>query len=105
LPELPYDEVTDGFYSATATTTFTAFEAGPGTVQLTGPCPRCGTVIEVSVVSGIYKSVRRLRRTQPRPPPATRVAPVICTCVDDHPGRPEGKVGCGAYWLLSLTTP
>jgi hypothetical protein len=29
---------------------------------------------------------------------ADTVEPMLCTCDDDHPHRPEGRKGCGAYW-------
>ena len=29
----------------------------------------------------------------------------MCTCEDDHPNRPEGLSGCGAYWTLTISPP
>jgi hypothetical protein len=97
-----YEETTDDDYAVLAAGTFTATEIRPGTVELTGPCPRCGGIMHVPVVTGTYKSLRLFRRSGP-PAPAERIEPVICTCAHEHPGRPEGGVGCGAYWLLRLT--
>jgi hypothetical protein len=34
----------------------------------------------------------------------TRVEAVLCTSSSDHPGRPEGAVGCGAYWMTEIPT-
>jgi hypothetical protein len=31
--------------------------------------------------------------------------PMMCTCEDEHPNRPEGFSGCGAYWTLTISPP
>jgi hypothetical protein len=36
------------------------------------------------------------------PSEASDGEPVICTCEEPHDGRPEGQVGCGAYWNFIL---
>jgi hypothetical protein len=96
---LAYQEITDPSYASVASA-FEIEEHQLGTLSLRGPCPRCGTVIEIPVVSQV---VRRIRR--PTREPAVVVAdvePVICTCDEPHEGRPEGRVGCGAYWNFTL---
>ncbi|MEU1787244.1 hypothetical protein AB0H03_12660 [Streptomyces sparsogenes] len=105
MSALPYAEVTEDSYAERAAADFTLTEVGPGTAELRGPCPRCGTVIHVPVVSSTYKSFRLSRGARrSSPPPGERLEPVICTCADDHPGRPADKVGCGAFWLLRIST-
>jgi hypothetical protein len=100
---LPYRETTDAAYADTAAATFTASTPAAGVLMLTGPCPRCATVIQIPVVDGVYKGLR-LRRREPAPTsPTPRVEPMICTCEEPHEGRPADRIGCGAYWLLELT--
>ncbi|MFF3877145.1 hypothetical protein [Streptomyces sp. NPDC001978] len=102
MSDIPYQEVTHAAYAEDAARTFAVTEAGPGTVVLTGRCPRCAAEIEVPVVNTVYKSFRWRRRTAPAPVPDEQVEPLICTCTEPHPGRPEGRFGCGAYWLLTI---
>jgi hypothetical protein len=97
-----YEETTHDDYARDAAAAFAATEIRPGTVELAGPCPRCRGTMYVPVVTGTYKSLPLFRRA-PAPAPAERVEPVICTCEGEHPGSPDGSVGCGAYWLLRLT--
>jgi hypothetical protein len=104
LSHCPYQEITEDSFAADAAATFSVTVVTPGTAELAGPCPRCGTSIKVPVVDGIYKAFHLWRRPDDQPAPDSRLEPVICTCDDDHPGRPEGKVGCGAYWMFCLET-
>lgn len=100
---LPYDEVTDTEYAEKAAAEFTIDTAGYGTLLLRGPCPRCRAVIEVPVVDRVLRDSRSItlpwtgRRRQ-----EDHVEPMICLCVDSHPGRPDGRIGCGAYWTLLI---
>lgn len=104
MDPLPYAEVTESDYAERAAATFRASRPAPGTLVLTGPCPRCDTVIRVPVVDGVYKGPSRFRLgTQREPEPPQRLEPLICTCEEEHPGRPAGRVGCGAYWLQQIT--
>ncbi|MGS2644482.1 hypothetical protein [Streptosporangium sp. LJ11] len=104
---LPYKEITDEAYARLAADSFTVEEPYPGTLILRGPCPRCRAPIEIPLVSGIVRSSRSARdrlRRRPRPPAASEtVEPMMCTCEDDHPARPEGRYGCGAYWTLTIS--
>ncbi|MFI2644448.1 hypothetical protein [Streptomyces sp. NPDC018610] len=102
MSHLDYLPVTDDSFATTAAGTFTAKVVSPGTTELTGPCPRCGAIIRIPVVSGVYKSFRLPRRRHAPPASQALLEPVICTCDDDHPGRPEGDVGCGAFWIFRL---
>lgn len=105
--ELPYREITDPEYSTTAARLFTAEDAGPGVTVLRGSCPRCGAALEVPLVTDVFQGMRSIpgiiRRRRATPQPDERIEPMACTCNDGHPHRPEGRVGCGAYWTLLLT--
>ncbi|GHA94280.1 hypothetical protein GCM10010330_55470 [Streptomyces tendae] len=104
---VPYEEVNQRSFEEESARRFTLVQVAKGTAELRGPCPRCGTAIQIPLVSGTYKSFRLWRRNgvRPTPPPGeVHEETVICTCEEDHPGRPEGKIGCGAYWCLEITT-
>ncbi|MEV1330038.1 hypothetical protein AB0J20_10730 [Micromonospora costi] len=92
---LPYAEVTDDGYAARAAETFTAREFGPA-VLLSGDCPRCRHPITVPVVDEVY----RHEVAGAGDDPGYRT--LLCTCEADHPARPAGLSGCGAYWTLLL---
>ncbi|MGW6982042.1 hypothetical protein ACWGE1_21850 [Streptomyces sp. NPDC054932] len=107
--ELPYQEVTTPEYAALAAALFTLEEDGQGMTVLRGSCPRCGAALEATVASDVLQGMRLrpfpdvVRRLRAAPRPGDRLEPMLCTCGDAHPGRPEGRVGCGAYWTLLLT--
>ena len=94
---LPYLEVTDVSYAEKAAATFSVVEVGSGTVMLHGPCPRCQTIIDIPHVDTIFRS--------PLPGGSSdkHGEPMMCTCEDPHPNRPDGRYGCGAYWNLILS--
>jgi len=104
---LPYAETTDDAYSATAAKSFTATKLAEGTLVLRGPCPRCHAVIDIPVVSSVFRGSRSLggwlRAQAPRPSEDSYTEPMLCTCQDDHPDRPAGRSGCGAYWSLTIS--
>lgn len=89
---LPYEDATADVYAVKAAASFTVTHIAAGLRHLTGPCPRCGALIEIPVVDTVYKT-----RAGDGP-----IEAVVCTCAEPHPGRPEGHVGCGAYWNLIL---
>ena len=64
---LPYKEITDETYALQAAKNFAVTEPARGTLILRGPCPRCRAVIEIPVVSSVFRSSRsiggRLRPT------------------------------------------
>jgi hypothetical protein len=100
---LPYLVITDERYNAHVARTFTVAEPAPGTVVLRGPCPRCEAIIDIPLVDTVF---RRSRQHGPgHDPGRSRVEPMLCTCEDEHPNRPTGRKGCGAYWKLILTRP
>jgi hypothetical protein len=99
----PYEEITcEGFANAAV-----AFKVLPthGGVILRGPCPRCADPMDFPHVDRVYRRMRRGRSAgDPRSGPQGNVVHMICTCQADHPGRPEGLDGCGAYWNVTLGT-
>ncbi|MEV4657527.1 hypothetical protein [Micromonospora sp. NPDC049301] len=92
---LPYVEVTDEAYAARAAAGFTVREF-EFAVLLTGRCPRCDHLMSSSVVDELY----RREASAAAPDPGYRT--VLCECEADHPARPAGLRGCGAYWTLRL---
>lgn len=106
---LPYQEVTDDSYAEKAAATFTIEEPRPGLRVLRGNCPRCGALIDVPVMPTVFDGMRSLRRQrngavgQAAAAAQDIVEPMLCTCDDDHPRRPEGRKGCGAYWNFVIS--
>ena len=110
---LPYREMTDTTYSERVADSFAVEEPEPGTLILRGPCPRCGAIIDIPVVDGIFRLAMRSTtgisraawgwKRKPAEGPSSHVEPMICTCEDPHPGRPDDDIGCGAYWTLTVS--
>jgi hypothetical protein len=104
---LPYREITDETYAHLAAENFTVEEPKPGTLVLRGPCPRCNAIIGVPVVTSIFRSTRLFgggtRRPRQTTAPTSHIEPMMCTCDDEHPNRPEGGYGCGAFWTLVMS--
>ncbi|MEH0542521.1 hypothetical protein QA802_05340 [Streptomyces sp. B21-105] len=103
----PYAEATDPAYAERAAETFTLREAGPGLLVLSGPCPRCAAPLEVPLPHMVFRGLDGIlalfRPSQRRPASDTRDEPVACACDEHHPDRPEGRKGCGAYWVLRIS--
>lgn len=103
---LPYQELTDPSYAEIAARRFTVVHVSADTIVLRGSCPRCDAGLEVPLPGTIFRRQRSILGIGRRPTtPATgdAVEPMICTCIGEHPHRPEGLEGCGAYWTLQLT--
>jgi hypothetical protein len=94
---LPYRETTDPDYAATAATTFIIEDHGIGLRLLRGRCPRCAAAIDIPVVRQVVKGSGQTVTAS-----TSAIEPVLCTCDETHDGRPEGRVGCGAYWNFTL---
>jgi hypothetical protein len=97
---IPYLEVTEASYAEHAASTFSVTEATTDVVLLRGACPRCGAALEIPLVPSIFHGMRTINgggQTN------EQVEPMACTCEHEHPNRPEGLTGCGAYWNLTLT--
>ncbi|GGV03474.1 hypothetical protein GCM10010260_45240 [Streptomyces filipinensis] len=103
---LPYRETTAAEYGAHVARTFTVTEPRPDTLILSGRCPRCAAAIDVPVVSGVFRAggprFGRRQRGAPDGAARSRVELMMCTCDEDHPDRPEGRYGCGAYWTVRV---
>ncbi|MFJ8569868.1 hypothetical protein [Streptomyces sp. NPDC093514] len=108
--ELPYEEITAPEYTALAAALFTLDAGGPDGTVLRGSCPRCGAVLAAHAAQDALRGLRlrsfpdAVRRMGAAPRTGERVQPMRCTCEEPHPGRPEGRTGCGASWTLLLTT-
>jgi hypothetical protein len=98
-----YLEVTKPEYTAEAARTFTV-DTYPEGILLNGTCPRCGAAMQIALLKEMFSRAILRRKHVPdgQPEPVQRVEPVICTCAEAHAGRPEGYVGCGAYWVFAL---
>jgi hypothetical protein len=103
---IPYREVTDPTYAELVAVSFTVEEPEPGILVLRGNCPRCDALLEVPVVGSVFQGMRSIndifRRRRSTPSGTSHVEPMICTCEDERPNRPDGRTGCGAYWTLLL---
>ncbi|MBE8475991.1 hypothetical protein [Streptomyces justiciae] len=94
---LPYLETTEPGFADSAADTFVIHEHGVGLRILCGPCPRCSAPIDIPLFQETVKGTRS------HPSTATSgIETVMCTCQEPHEGRPEGRVGCGAYWNFLL---
>ncbi|WP_121676634.1 hypothetical protein [Micromonospora sp. BL4] len=93
---LPYVEVTDEAYAARAAAGFTVREF-EFAVLLSGRCPRCDHATTSTVIDELYR-----REAAPAAEPDPGYRTVLCECEADHPSRPAGLRGCGAYWTLRL---
>jgi hypothetical protein len=91
-----YKEKTKPQYAQAAALAFVVDNYGPGLDMLRGPCPRCRALIEIPVFRELVKAGGHHGET----PSAPVGEPVLCTCEEDHEGRPTGRTGCGAYWNL-----
>ncbi|MGW2571656.1 hypothetical protein [Streptomyces sp. NPDC001537] len=94
---LPYLETTDPGFADSAADTFVIEDHGVGLRILCGPCPRCSATIDIPLFQETVKG--------PGSPSAagrSGVETVMCTCEEPHEGRPEGRLGCGAYWNFLL---
>lgn len=99
----PYEEVTDVAYGEHVASTFEVQSPQPGSLVLTGACPRCQHPMEFLITNQVVKRWRPLRtRTAPVAEPETTDEPMMCTCAADHADRPDDYVGCGAYWNVKV---
>lgn len=61
----------------------------------TGECPRCKHPMRFPWNLDAHLGVALDK--------ASTNVPFVCTCqAEVHPGTPEGRYGCGAYWDLKL---
>jgi hypothetical protein len=103
-PPLAYEEKTDDRYAEHAARTFTAHPTG-GAITLRGDCLRCEHVMEY-LIGDVVRQWKSPPATPPAPPPeAEEPEHMVCTCEGEHPNRPDGFLGCGAYWDLAVSAP
>ncbi|MEU3355188.1 hypothetical protein [Streptomyces sp. NPDC037389] len=101
----PYEEVTDVAYGERVAAAFAVRPARPGTMVLTGACPRCDHTMEFLITDQVVKRSHHVPAPAPAPAPAATVPedePMMCTCEAEHEHRPAGFVGCGAYWNIKV---
>jgi hypothetical protein len=102
---MPYEEITEDAFGQQAATTFDATRAADDTYSVVGRCPRCGASMEVVIPGEMFLANRSLLRRRPwrtdsTASPRTEEVPMSCLCSAPHPGRPQDRKGCGAYWKL-----
>jgi hypothetical protein len=108
--QLPYQEITDDSFAGKAAPTFRIEEPRAGMRVLRGQCPRCDAIIDIPVMPTVFEGNRwfitgLFHRGDGEPRAADAVEHVLCTCdMHNHPGRPEGRRGCGAYWNFVIRT-
>lgn len=94
-PEL-FQKVTDDDYARAFTD---KCETAPFTrgVLISGDCPRCGHHMTFPVFTRVFQSAGA---APVQPDREDMIEPMLCTCENAHPGRPDGEEGCGAYWAV-----
>jgi hypothetical protein len=99
---LPYEVITDPRYSAAV---FRLASASLSVLVLRGTCPRCAVLIDIPVLDPVLGGNRTMSPGMPSSEDEDDAAPLLCTCREAHPGRPDEAIGCGAYWnaVLPLT--
>lgn len=72
---------------------------GIGWEHVQGPCPRCGDHLDVKEVTTAVTPSAAGRTAAPE----YRFVDVWCECEGIHPGRPEGRRGCGIAFTVPAT--
>ena len=98
---LPYEELSLPEFAERAAARFSIDRPVPGTIVLRGPCPRCDAPMEFVTVDRLIEGTLGTP-TQYNPAESDYVEPLYCMCDGDHPRRPTGRIGCGAYWTLLI---
>jgi hypothetical protein len=99
--EVQYAEVTASEFAGIAAANF-VIEEFPAGLLLRGRCPRCDAPMEAAVVDAVVKGGGTPSVIATEDESGGRLEPIVCACLDAHPGRPEGRSGCGAYWLFVI---
>lgn len=94
---VPYTEENSEDYSSKAATHFELVTHAGRYLVASGPCPRCNAHLDIPLLK---EAVRGFGNAGPAAAPTE--IPMCCACDGDHPGRPDGGEGCGAYWLLGI---
>lgn len=93
---VPFREVSEPTYAHHVQTAFTLVESAGGAYSLRGPCPRCRGVTVALL------DIRHVMRSSGSRSARTSVEHHMCECPLEHPGRPDGIPGCGAYWNIEV---
>jgi hypothetical protein len=97
----PYEEISLPDFAERAAKSFKVERPRLGTMVLRGPCPRCGAVMEFVIVDHLIEGTLGPRPLGHQGHGAGEAAVLLyCRCEDEHPLRPAGRKGCGAYWTL-----
>jgi hypothetical protein len=91
----PYQEESNESWAEQVAQTFHWEDQGEAWV-LQGHCPRCDHPMNKELVFDTY-ALETVRGQSDR-------VVVMCNCSHDHPGRPTGKSGCGAFGALRIET-
>jgi hypothetical protein len=60
-------------------------------VLLTGTCPKCEHLMSAYGEKHFMATMNA---------PQAILVTVLCSCEEEHPGRPDKKKGCGRYWNM-----
>lgn len=90
---IQYDERADEGWAEVVGSAF-SWQDREGTWVLHGSCPRCG--------HEMYKAFAAETWLTDEARGGTRTVVVTCNCTQQHVGRPDGRLGCGAYGGLEL---
>lgn len=91
---IAYDDRSDESWAEKVAATFT-WDDRDGTWVLSGSCPRCGDEMYKAFPAEAFL-------TEATRGAAKRTVVVACNCEGEHPGRPDGRKGCGVYGGLEL---
>lgn len=93
----PYAEITDPSYTGFADSC--EIVERKGGFSIIGTCPRCGHRMTYPYPKRVVgRGIRRRGASKSE----ERELPMLCTCIQEHPGRPDQEHGCGAYWKVAL---
>ena len=93
----PYEEITDPSYTGFADGS--EIVERKGGFSIIGTCPRCGHQMTYPYPKRVVGR-GNWRRSSSKSD--ERALAVLCTCTQEHPGRPDHEHGCGAYWKVAL---
>lgn len=94
--DMAYLEVSDPAFAEWVMEQFSV-SAIFGGLSFDGPCPRCGHGMTNVWFHEIYRAP-----SSHDPAPSLSTVPMVCTCDTKHPTPPDGRGGCGAYWVVDV---
>jgi hypothetical protein len=101
--QLRYQEICEDHYAQEAAASFCVQPFGEHGVLLEGPCPRCHGPMTFLVADLVYRGAST-PDDAPAAPSSAAARPVVMLCTVDreYSDRPPGRVGCGAYWAVTM---